>query len=84
MDAEMLLEAMRQDSHARLRHWVLRREGISPFSLRSLFIGRRGIIREACHMVLDREGASALPGDRGGSFSMERFSQMKEDENGRI
>lgn len=79
MEAEKLLETLRGDHMARLRHKVLRKAGIPPFSLRSVLISNRQVLRYACHLVLDGQGA-----DTRGNFDMERFLRMKEGGNGGI
>ncbi len=75
MAAEKLLGALREDGMARLRHAVLERTGVSPFSLRAVLISDRQIIKYACHMVLDGESTEEAAG---GGFDMERFLNMKE------
>lgn len=80
MEPRKLLEALERDSYARLKWAVLMEEGLCPFSLPALFMGKRAVLRHACHMILDR-GISPAE-DSGGSFSMERFMKMKEAANG--
>lgn len=76
-----MLEALRGDSMARLRHAVLREAGIPPFSLKARLIGRRALLRYACNLVLDAESAPTQAGD---SFDMQRFMEMKEADHGGI
>ena len=80
MDAEKLLEALSEDSMARLRHAVLRQAGVEPFSLRAALIGRHRLLRYACHMVLDMENSGS---DTDG-FDMSRFYALKGEEHGGI
>lgn len=79
-EPEKLLDLLREDHTARLRHAVLREAGVRPFSLRALLISDRQIIRYACHLALDREREESDTG----TFSMERFIAMKEASNGGI
>lgn len=79
MEAEKLLEALRGDSAARLRHAVLKEAGVSPFSLRARFISNRQIIRCACFMALEREEEP-----QSGGFDMDRFRKMKGEAHGEI
>jgi len=81
MELGRLLEALRGDPMARLRHAVLKKAGIPPFSLRAAFIGRKQILRYACHLALDAEESGELGA---GSFDMGRFLEMKEGEHGGI
>ena len=78
-EAQKLLEALERDGYARLKWAVLKEEGLCPFSLPALLMGKWAVLRIACHMILDKGGASE---ERGGSFSMERFMKMKEAANG--
>lgn len=75
MDCGELLARLERDSLARLRHLVLERAGICPLSLRARLISDRQIIAYACFMALEAGGAGP---EESGSFSRERFEQMKE------
>ncbi len=76
MRARELLALLADDFEARLRRAVLRREGISPLSLRAMFISRKAILREACHMVLDDRMAS------GASFDEGKFRELMKEAEG--
>lgn len=93
MDMDELLDALKPDSLARLRHLIFRREGICPFGLRARLISDRQVIMQACHLLLDGEerippvAVRHPPLDKGGKtecsagFDMERFLAMKEGGN---
>ena len=81
MEAERLLEALRENSMARLRHAVLEKAGVPPFSLRAWLISNRRILRYACHLVLDEEQGKL---QSGAGFDMERFLKMKEGSYGGV
>ena len=70
-DCGKLLESLKKDHMARLRHVVLKNFGVSPLSLRARLISDRKIIECACQMVLECR-------DSRGGFDMERFERMKE------
>ena len=81
MDALGLMEALNKNSMARLRHAVLKKVGIPPFSLRAVLISDRQILRYACHLALDAEQAEEFSS---GGFDMKRFQEMKEGRHGAV
>lgn len=81
MDGRRLIQALRENSMARLRHAVLKEAGVLPFSLKAALLSNRRILRYACHMVLDRE-VEAAQGSPG--FDMKRFAELKEGRCGRV